>query len=108
MTVEIKITHDMANIILKKTGHENHQLGATWQAKKYGVQIHSNGRIPFKIPATHHKRVIKDYYAALSNRKMGVFLNNIGAEFGKNNGIAASRTVKKYLDKLLEQQGGDS
>ena len=99
--------HSLIDIARSPTGHEKQQSNGQWEAVKYGIEIHSNGKMPFRIPSKHHKRVADDYRDAKKSRTVSILYQQLGKEFGRNGGTADIRTVTSYVKGIVKAQGGE-
>lgn len=97
----------IADIALKPTGHEQNITGYQWKATHDGYAMHSNGKISFSIPKKDHKRVYAEFFFATKAHKLCAFYKKIGAEFGKNGGVASRGTVSKCVKAIVLAQGGE-
>ena len=98
--------HSIADIVLQPTGHENGITGYQWKAVHDGYAVHSNGKISFSIPKRDHERVNAEFFFAKKAKTLDAFYKKIGAEFGKNGGVATRGTVSKCVKAIAEAQRG--
>lgn len=96
--------HSIADIVLRPTGHENSRTGAQWKALNDGYAVHSNGKISFSIPKRDHQRVYTEFFFATKAQNLCAFYEKIGAEFGKNGGVASRGTVSKCVKAIAKAQ----
>ena len=97
------MSHSIADIVLKKTGHEDNIVGFTWLCLRNNSVVSSNGKTPFSMPEEDHQEVITAFYFASWAGTRTKLYERLGDKYGRNSGRAGMSIVSSYVKNLAKQ-----